>query len=78
MEENVHQNIQEKIRNLQTEIKNCKHAISEIQKTCKHPKEEITLIEERGTKHLKVICSVCKKTLRYPDEDDLEKSDYRQ
>ena len=69
--------LQDEAKRLQDQIKDVKQELKEVQDKCRHPKEELSFVEEKDSQQLRVICSVCKKVLRYPGENDLEENGYK-
>ena len=60
----------EPVENLNNKIKRLQKEIDEIQKECKHDKQELSFVEG---KDLKWTCCKCKKGIRWPSKDEMEK-----
>lgn len=69
---------QAEVDKLKKSIAENKKELEEAQSNCNHSKEKLDFILTDGDqKSLRVICAICKKTLRYPSENDLEENGFK-
>ena len=62
---------QQKVTQLETEIKRLEKEKTQIQESCTHKETKVKFVE--GTNEMKLHCIVCNKAIGYPSQEQIDK-----
>jgi hypothetical protein len=64
----------EEIRKLEAQKKDIQSQIDDIQKSCKHPNQKASFVQDDngGNRRIMMVCCNCSATVRYPSQQELD------